>query len=449
MTEPTLKVQQVFTRPVGYPNAAKQAKKTIKIGLLVIALVFGGLGGWMLFAPLHGAVIAPGQVKVESSRKTIQHLEGGIVAKILVHEGDLVQQGQTLLTLESTQIDAQVNMLKDQMAAEQASTARFNAEKNNLAHIAFPKILLEHQKVSTVAEIMRNESYLFNTRRNTLSNEINLLNGQKREVEGEIVALNDQIKASDKTIGYLRDELNANEKLADKGFVSQPHLLEFKRSLSTEEDKQGEYQANIARARQKINEVGLRIATLKHEYTAQASNALKDSQDKIFDLQERTRIPEDVMRRQNITSPVTGRVVDLKVHTVGGVIAAREPLMDIVPEQRELIVQSHVALSDIDDVRLGMDAEVRLSAYKQRTTSLVKGKVIYVAPDSLVDEASKTAYYPVHVKVDTKSMQEAGDNIKLYPGMPAEVYIVTQTRTAAQYLFEPILSTLRRSFRQS
>lgn len=442
-------VESVVTAVPGYPDAKKEARSVIRFGLVIILVMFGGVGGWAAFAPLHGAVLASGQVKVESSRKTVQHLEGGIVGSILVKEGDFVKQGQTLLVLASTQIDAQYNMLRDQLNAEQAHAARLIAEKNWQASVTFPVELRQRSKEAKIAEILRNETHIFDTRRETLNGEISLMRGQIEEVKSEIVALNGQQKATDKTIGYLNDELSVNEKLAEKGFVAKPHLLEFKRSLSSEEDKQGEYAANIARARQKINELNLRIANLKNDYAKQASDDLQKSQDQIFDLQERFRVPEDEVKRQKISAPVAGRVVDLKVHTVGGVIGAREPLMDIVPEQRQLIVESKVQVQDIDDLHLNMEAEVRLTAYKQRTTPLVQGKVVYIAADSLVDEATHTPYYLTHVRVDEASLKEAGDDIELYPGMPAEVYILTRSRTALQYLLDPITTTLRRSFRES
>lgn len=430
-------------------RAKEDTSKTIRIGLITILVTFGGFGAWALFAPLHGAVIAAGQVKVENSRKTIQHLEGGIVGNILVKEGQVVKQGETLIVLESAQVDAQLNMVGDQLAVEMASASRLQAEKAGRGAIAFPAELLARNKEATIVEIMRNETALFNVRRQTVNSEISLLRGQISEVKSEIVALNSQLKATDTTVGYLNEELAVNEKLAQKGFVAAPRLLEFKRSLSAQEDRRGEYGADIARAQQKINELGLRVASLRHEYSNQAHRELKAAQDKIFDLQERQRVPQDAMRRQTIVSPVSGRVVGLKVHTIGGVIGAREPLMDIAPEQGDLIIESRVQISDIDDLQLDMDAEVRLSAYKQRTTPLVKGKVISVGADSLIDEATRTPYYLALVRVNAASLKEAGDNIHLYPGMPAEVYILTHSRTAMQYLLDPITDTLNRSFRES
>lgn len=429
--------------------ANHDTKKIIRIGVITILVMFGGFGSWATLAPLHGAVMATGQVKVESSRKTIQHLEGGIVSQILVKEGQLVKKDQPLIVLESTQIDAQLNMVGDQLDIQLGAAARLEAEKAGASQLKFSPALLAKNKMPTAAEIMQNETALFNVRRQALNSELALIQGQIAEVKGEIVALNSQLAATDKTIGYLDEELAVNEKLAQQGFVATPRLLEFKRSLSAQQDRKGEYTADIARAKQKINELGLRSANLRHEYSTRANTELKATQDKIFDLQERLRVPKDAMQRQTIVSPVAGRIVGLKVHTIGGVIGAREPLMDIAPVLGDLLIESRVQISDIDDLHLEMEAEVRLSAYKQRTTPLVKGKVINIGADSLIDEATRTPYYSVQVKVDAASLKEAGDDIKLYPGMPAEVYLLTKSRTAFQYLIDPITDTLHRSFRES
>jgi HlyD family type I secretion membrane fusion protein len=430
-------------------RARTDTKKIIRAGIIVIIVAFGGFGGWAAFAPLRGAVVAPGQVKVESSRKTIQHLEGGIVGQILVKEGELVKRGQTLLVLESASVNANIAMLRDQFDTTQAQRARLTAEKNQLGKIDFPSGLVARARETNVAEIMLNETRLFNTRKNILSNEISLINGQIAQAQRESVALEQQISATDKTIGYLNEELRVNEALASKGFVAAPRLLEFKRALSQQDRSLGEYSADIERANQKVSELKLRIANLQYDYVKKAADELKQTQEKYFDLQERMRVPQDQLTRQTITSPVEGRVVGLKVHTVGGVIGAREPLMDIVPMNSDLLIEAKVRVDDIEEIHPDMDAEVRLTAYKQRVTPLVRGRVIDVSADSLIDEATHQPYYLAHIKVSAASIKEAGAHIELYPGMPAEVYLLTKARTALDYLLEPILDTVRRSMREA
>ena len=438
-----------LTSPVSVTDRARaDTKKIIKVGIIVIVVAFGGFGGWAAFAPLRGAVVAPGQVKVESSRKTIQHLEGGIVGQILVKEGQLVKLGQSLVVLESASVSANIAMLRDQFDTTQAQRARLTAEKNLAGKIEFPVILTQRAKEVNVAEIMLNEARMFNTRKNILANEISLIKGQIGQAQRESSALSEQISATDKTIGYLNEELKVNETLANKGFVAAPRLLEFKRSLSQQERSRGEYSADIERANQKVSELRLRISSLQDDYVKKAADELKQTQEKYYDLQERMRVPQDQLARQTITSPVEGRVVGLKVHTVGGVIGAREPLMDIVPVNSDLLIEAKVRVEDIEEIHPDMDAEVRLTAYKQRITPLIRGKVVDVSADSLIDEATHQPYYSARIKVTASSIKEAGAHIKLYPGMPAEVYVLTKVRTTLDYMLEPILDTLRRSMRE-
>lgn len=425
-----------------------QSRRIVQSGLWLILIAFFGLGGWAAFAPLNSAVVAPGQIKVENSRKTVQHLEGGIVSQILVREGQLVHQGEPLVVLENTQVSASLAMMQDQLDATMAQSARLNAEKSRQTRIQFPAELLARKHDAKAHTMMQNELRLFETRRDILNSQIRLIRDQIQQAEQESQALQTQIGATDKTINLLNQELAVNENLAAKGFVSTPKLLEFKRALSMQERGMGEYRADIQRANQKVSELKIRIAALQDDYVKKAADEYKELQNKLYDLQERMRVPQDQLQRQTIVAPVSGHVVGLRVHTQGGVIASREPIMDIVPENPGMLVEAKIRVEDIDDLQQDMQAEVRLSAYKQRITPMVTGKVSYISADSLIDEATHAPYYLAHVQVDAASLAEAGKNIKLYPGMPAEVYVTTRARSALDYLLEPVLDTVRKSMRE-
>ncbi|HLF96545.1 MAG TPA: HlyD family type I secretion periplasmic adaptor subunit, partial [Methylococcaceae bacterium] len=419
-------------------------------GLAFIVLTFGFLGGWVAFAPLSGAVIAEGVVKVESNRKTVQHLEGGIVRDILVKEGDEVALGQPLIVLENEHTVAELNILRDQLDAETVREARYLAEKSRSSSIALPASLLERRADEKLAEIIMSETRVFTTQREVLEGQIKIIQNQIAEVKDEIGALERQIASSRQTTRYLDEELASNARLAEKGFVAQQHILELRRALSAEDTRRGEYSAEVARAKQKIAELQLHAIGLTDQYQQQSSEGLKKSQEQIFDLQERLRVPEDTIKRQTIAAPVAGRIVDLKVHTAGGVIAPREPLMDIVPQGTALIIQCKVQVQDIDEIHPGQTADIHLTAYKQRTTSLVEGVVIYVSADRLeAENAYDQPHYLAHVRVEAEALEKAGENISLYPGMPAEVYLKTQERTALRYLLDPLLNTLRRAGRET
>ncbi len=426
-------------------------KKVIRAGLIVIAVMFGGFGTWIALAPLSGAVIAPGSVKIEANRKTIQHLEGGIVKAILVREGEYVAKGQRLILLNDLQASASVSILSDQLDAETARDARLAAERNYASEVVYPPALQQRAKAdSKVAELLQNDLNLFQAKRKSLDGQMELLRSQTKQIKDQILGLAQQIESAQQSIGYLREELTANETLYKKNYVQYTRLLALKRAISEKEENQGEYIARKASAQQQISEMELRIISLRDAYTQGATDEQKDVTKKIFDLQDRLRPTSDALERLTVTAPVAGQVVGLQVHTTGGVVSPGEPLLDIVPSNNQLIIEARVQTTDIDDVHKGMEAEVRLSAYKQRTTPLVKGTVTYVSGDSFTDKTQNSAppYYLVHINVDPKSLKDIGQEITLYPGMPVEVFIKTVSRTALQYIFDPVTSSLNRAFRE-
>jgi HlyD family type I secretion membrane fusion protein len=263
-----------------------------------------------------------------------------------------------------------------------------------------------------------------------------------------VAGVTDQIESEARAIEYLREELAANEGLYNDKFISKARILTLKRELAQTEALRSEHVADIAKARQKISELDLRMLTLRATRVQTAADDLEATTRKIVDLQDRIKPSRDAMQRQSVVAPVDGEVVNLRVHTVGGVIGPREPLLDIVPSDKVLIIEAHIALEDIDEVRTGMPADIRLTPFKQRTTPLFRGNVIYVSADRLVDENTHTPYYEARIAVDDASLKAAPE-VQLHPGMPAEVFIRTHDRTAVQYLLEPITNTLRRAARES
>lgn len=423
-------------------------RRYIRAGLLVILAAFGGIGSWAVFAPLSGAVIAIGFVKVDTNRKTVQHLEGGIIKEILVRDGDRVEAGQTLMVLEDEKVSASVDLVDGQLNAELAKAARLQAELNGLETVEFSERLISRAGEAKVDDLVRNETNLFNARRTTLKDQAELLKHQISQAKEQIVALNQQITAEENAAAYLQEELTANEQMEKKQYVQKVHVLSLKRGIEEYQARRGEHLADIAEARQKITDLELKIIDLKNAYLQEAADKLTAAQATIYDLEERFRPAMDASTRQKVLAPITGVVVNLRFFTVDGVVGPREPILDIVPEDNPLIVESKVNVEDIDDLRLQQSADIRLSAYKARSTPLIAGHVTYISADRLMDEATNVPYYLVHVEVDLESLRAAGD-LNLYPGMPAEVFIQTDKRTALDYLLAPVTQTLRRSMRES
>jgi HlyD family type I secretion membrane fusion protein len=420
-------------------NDLEDIKPIVRAGLLVIAGAVVAFVVWAFYAPLSGAVIAPGFVKVDLNRKVVQHQEGGIVRAIRVRDGDRVSQGQELVLLDDVRIDAQLDLLRTQLDAERAKVARLEAERTLAPKPVFPKDLLKQ-------EFLTREEALFRARREALDSQIAVLRKQIRETVEEANALAEQIAAEERALKLQKDELAANERLLEQGYVQKTRLLTLQRAVAEYEARHSERRAELSKSRQRASELEFRILAMRNTYVQTATDELKESTAKTFDLEDRIRPSRDASERQKIAAPIAGEVVGLRVFTAGSVIGPREVLMEIVPHEKRLIVEARIRPEDINHVRPGSEADIRLTAYQSRTTPLVPGSVTYVSGDRLVDQQSGAPYYIVHIDVPERALGAA--NLRLQAGMPAEVFIRTDTRTALDYLLAPVTSYLRRAMRE-
>jgi HlyD family type I secretion membrane fusion protein len=417
-----------------------------RAGFAVIAIGALSLGAWAAFAPLSGAVIAPGFVKVDLNRKVVQHQEGGIVRAIRVRDGDRVQLGQELMVLEDVRIDAQFDLLRTQLDAERAKAARLEAERAYAAKPVFPADLARRSDEKSVETLAR-EAGLFRARRDAIETQVALLRRQIVESGEEAAALAVQLGAEERALRLQKDELAANERLLEQGYVQKTRLLTLQRAVAEYEARHGERRAELSKARQRVSELELRILSMRNAYAQSAADELKDTTARLFDLEERIRPSRDASERQKISAPIAGEVVGLRVFGGGAVIGPREVLMEIVPEDKRLIVEARIRPEDINHVRSGSPADIRLTAYKQRTTPLVQGSVTYVSADRMVETQTGAPYYVVHVDVPAQALAEAG-NLRLQAGMPAEVFIRTDERSALDYMLAPITDYFRRGMRE-
>jgi len=354
-------------------NPEADARWIIRAGLSIIAAGVLALGGWAALAPLSGAVIAPGFVKVDLNRKVVQHQEGGIVSAIRVRDGDRVKEGQELVLLDDVRIDAQLDQLRTQLDGERTKAARLEAERAYATKPKCPKDIADQPRM---AEIIERESSLFRARRESVETQIAVLRSQIKESSQEAAALSEQIAAEERALKLQKAELEANEKLLEQGYVQKTRILTLQRAVAEYEARFGEHRAELSKSRQRASELELRILTMKNQYAQTASDELKDTTTRIFDLEERIRPSQDAATRQKIVAPIAGEVVGLKVFTPGSVIGPRDVLMEIVPEQKRLIVEARIRPEDINYVHPGSEADIRLTAFKQRTTPLVYGSVI-------------------------------------------------------------------------
>ena len=421
--------------------------RIVRGGVMVAALGLLALGVWLVLAPLSGAVIAPGFVKVDMNRKVVQHQEGGIVKKVYVRDGEKVQQGQTLLVIDDVRLDATLDLLRTQHDGERAKAARLEAERAFLPAVMFPPELAARNGEPKVAELLQRETALFRARREALDSQIVVLRKQIGHTVDEAQALAGQIAAEERALKSQKEELAVNQQLFKQNFVQKTRVMSLERAVADYEARWEEHRAELAKTRQRSSELELRVLAQRNAYVQSATDELKEISTRLFDLEERLRPSKDASDRQRIAAPIAGEVVGLRVFSPGAVVGPREVLMEIVPEDKTLIVEARIRPEDINHVRAGFPAEVRLTAYQTRTTPLVAGSVNYVAADRMVDAQTGAPYYVVHVDVSAGALVDAG-NLRMQAGMPAEVYIRTDSRTAFDYMFAPVTAYLRRGMRE-
>ncbi len=427
------------------------SRNVIIAGLLFVTLFFGGLGGWAATARLEGAVIAQADIIVETYRQQVQHRDGGIIKRIKVREGYLVERGDVLITLDGEEVRAQRDMYRARMDSLMARQARLVAEIENADFIDWPPALLARAELPDAAESMRSEEQIFRSRAAAKDGKIKLLQARMNTQRSLIQGRERQLETVQKTIVSLEEEIMAKEPLLDGGFIDITQLLELQRALNSNQARVEELKTDVEQSRERIQELQLEIEDLKRSYAQEAASELGEVRQSIVDLREQLRPAEDAARRLEITAPESGVVVNLNVRTEGGVIRGGEPLMEIVPRDSRLIVSARVAPDKIDEVRTGQKASVMLTAFPRRYTPKVDGEVTYVSADRMEPEARDVPpHYLVYVEMNQESLEEAiGNPGKLTPGMPAEVYIQTRAQTVLSYIMSPIIDSMDRAFREN
>ena len=416
-------------------------------GLGLIGLVFVGVGGWAAVAPLSSAAIAPGKISVEGDVKTIQHLEGGIVRDIKVRDGDLVAPGQLLLRLDDTQARADRDALDGQIAALDAIATRLEAERDELDALAFDDVLLAIADVDAeVDEQIATQRRLFETKRDRAQNQEDIELRRIDQKQEEIKGLTSQLAAQRRQAKLIGDELRILRPAAQRGVVPRRDLLERERRAAEIAGEEGRIVAEIARAKQSIAESEVKIIEQKNEALSGATDELQRIQAQLTTLRDERRAAEDILRRVDIIAPRSGVVVGLAVTTPGGVIDPGEDLMQIVPQDENLVVSARISPTDIDAVRSGLVAEVRLLAFNMRRTPTLEAEVKRVSADLFEDDQSGESYYEATIELNAESLAASG--AQLYTGMPVEAMIVTGERTALDYIAEPIFASANRAFRE-
>lgn len=418
----------------------------LRLGLLAIGVAVLAFVTWMWLAPLNSAVVSVGLVKAAANRKFVQHTEGGIVKRILVQNGDSVSQGQPLVELEDIKVDANFLLLQEMMVFESVKRQRLDAEQQLAARFKLDENLRQTLDPTLLDKAYQRESHIFRTRRGLLDEQLASYQRQLRAITDEQAALRRQQEASQRAAQLAKDELGINEALVRDKFVSRARLIALERAVAEYGAKQGEHESMLAQSEQRKNDISLRMASARSEYQRVAAEEFKDSHARLVQLREQLRPAEDAAKRKVLVAPVSGKVVNLHLNSPGEVAPPREPLMEIVPDSEELIVEGKVGVDAIKHLHADQLTELRFTTFNSRITPLVKGNLIYVAADAVTDKDGMP-YYLVQVRPLAQSLKEAGIPA-LKPGMAAEIYVLVESRSTIDYLLTPITDTLLRTMRE-
>ncbi|HET7595109.1 MAG TPA: HlyD family type I secretion periplasmic adaptor subunit [Stellaceae bacterium] len=440
-------LDQVSPPPVP-ANPLARSRELVLAGSALIGIFVIGFGTWAVMAPLESAAVAMGSVVSESSRKTVQHLEGGIISAILVHDGDTVTAGQSLIRLDDTKARTTLLALRGQLWDAEAREARLVAERDGTDTIDIPADLVAQQSEPTVAAAIAGQQKIFDTRRSLVQSKTAAIRERIAQVHEEINGHQAEVVALEKRVALLQEEVGGVKQLVAGGLERKSRLLQLERDLADADGKRGDTLAQIARAKQTIAEAEIDILSLQNDRQKDVADELRETQKKGHELAEQVQAAADVLARVDVRAPENGTITDLRVHTPGGVINPGEPLLDLVPQADRLVVEVQLRPEDIDRVHEGLTAQVRLLPYKQRRTPPLDAVVTYVSADRLVDKKTDRSYYTAKLRVDEKELAALGDEVKMVPGMPSEAMIKTGETTVAAYALSPILDSFHRAFRE-
>ncbi len=421
-------------------------RKTYLSGLFGLFIFFGIFGGWATFVPLAQGAMAIGTVSPDGKRRTIQHLEGGIIKKLNVRDGQSVKKGDILMVLEDVQSNAMVHILEGQLWSYLAEYDRLYAELEGHEQIAFSEELLKNIGQVSAQDAMGSQTKIFTSRQQTFHNEQEILEQTIKQIEQQIFGLKEEVISIQDQRRIIKEELENLNTLANKRLVRKARLLELQRTQAQLAGSYARNTADIAKHKEAISEKRLEIIRLSSERYDEVNAQLAELQPKIIEVRNSLYSTRDILERTIIRSPLNGTVINLQFSTIQGVVGAGEDIMDIVPNKEKLIVDAKISPLDIDAVHADLSANVFLSAYPRRTTPTLPARVEWVAADIQKDEATGEEFYSARVIILADQLANLPPDIALYPGMPTEVLIKTGERTAMDYLIDPIVNAMDRSF---
>ena len=406
-------------------------------GVATVVVTLGGFLLWAGFAPLQEGVLADGAVVVDTEHKTVQHLEGGIVERLHVREGSEVKAGQLLIELSETRARAELERLETRYYGRMAEFDRLNAERLSRERIDFSEELLARRGEPRIATLLAVQEDLFEVRRNEYQGEVEILRHRMQQLEEQIRGLEASQGARQREQALIEEDLENLEALRERQLVDESLLIARQREYEQGLGAIGNNAADIAATRVAIGETRQQILQLQNTLRTKVSDQLIAAQQELLEIRERIVAVRDVLRRTRIRSPQDGKVIGLTAHTLGGVVQAGNPIMNIVPSQDRLMVEGRVRPTDIDNVFPGQEARLRFDAFSWRTTPELTGKVERVSPDAFQNRDTGESYYVARILAPEEELAKLGD-VEVEPGMPVSIMFTGGARTAMQYLTAPL-----------
>ena len=445
-----------LTYPASHETPAidDRPDRDMRTGIIIAFLFFVVFLGWAAFARLDAAAYAPGRLTVEGQRQSVQHRDGGVISAIFVKEGQHVRQGQPLMELAAADVRAQARMYSAQYIGLQAQRARLMAEQLGAGHVEWPAefATLEGQEKQDAQEAIKLQTTQFVSRASVLTAQTGVLREQAGQVQETARGYRSQLAASTEQARLIGEELDSLRDVADKGFVSKSRIRALERARADLQGQEGQYSASIARSGAEAGENRLKALEAEKAYRERAASELRDVEFSLNEIAPKYRAAKDQLARLAIRAPATGIVVGLSVFTVGGVIAPGQKLMDIVPDHAGLVIEARISPEDIDDLKVGQDAQIRFNSLHERDLPIMDGRITRLSADSFQDEKTGQSFYTGEITVPSKELDiirnRRGEDFNLKAGMPVQVLVPLRARTALQYALEPLTQSLWLSFRE-
>lgn len=426
-------------------NQSPDIRKIVIFSLSVIIVFIGGFVLWATLATLESASIAPGNVIVAGNRRVIQHYEGGIIEKIFVHDGSFVKQDALLMKLKDTSAKVTSSINQNEYWTLIGTQARIHAELNH-KKINFPKQMLISD-TPEIKAVVKLQTDLLEANKQHFKSTVGVYKQRVEQLQHEVAGTKAVIKANKEQREFIEKELKDAKILVEKRLIKQSRYYALQREFSGITGKKGELEAKVAEIKQKIGETKLQIISIKDKHHKALLDELHETQKKLHEMKQRGITSSDILTRTEIRAPISGTVVNLKFHTIGGVIRNGEPIMDIVPKHESLIIEAKLNPLDIDNVYPGLHAKVTLTGLSQRNTPKLLGVVTHVSADAIMDQNTKSPYFKIKIRIFSNELKKLV-NKELYPGMPAEAMIITHKTSPWVYFTKPIIRSFNRAFHE-